>query len=175
MLAKHLFQDRELFTLRQCLPKQSTVTLHSDTQQEQWHPGIYLQDASVPGCGPGTARTPFHSYLYIWVFPSHILCGWASKAACKNRAETDLNLLLQLAPSPGLKGLHALPERFVGWEAMVETTAFSCALIPVLNATLLINFLVTTLGSRVATGNLLTLLCNSVCWTDVFGYNSTRI
>lgn len=34
MLAKHLpFQDRELFTLQQCLPKQSSVTLHQDIQR----------------------------------------------------------------------------------------------------------------------------------------------
>lgn len=48
--------------------------------------------------------------------------------------------------SSGLKGLHALSERPIEWEAMVETTGSPCAFIPVLNGTLLINFLVTTLG-----------------------------
>lgn len=70
MLPRHLFQDRELFTLEQCLPKQSTATPHQDTQQEQCYPAIYLQDASGQGSGPGATGAPFQSYLYFWEFPS---------------------------------------------------------------------------------------------------------
>lgn len=65
---------------------------------------------------------PFSLTFTFGSSPHCILSGWTSKAVCKSRAETGLNLLRLLAASPGLKGPHVLSERPVEWEATVETT-----------------------------------------------------